>query len=113
MIRVIFQGFAALALMCGSSLAAQQHEEHGGHGEQLGRVQFATSCPGAAHRGVEQGVAYLALSPNRARSLFGLARSAQLAGDSATAQAKYRFLRLMTKADGGRPEIAQRAAAGR
>jgi len=100
MIRVIFQGFAALALVCGSSLAAQQHEEHGGH---------------AAHRGVEQGVAYLALSPNRARSLFGLARSAQLAGDSATAQAKYRFLRLMTKADGGRPEIAiaQRAAAGR
>jgi tetratricopeptide (TPR) repeat protein len=51
--------------------------------------------------------ATLALSPNRARSLFGLARAAQLAGDTATALAKYQeFLNLMAKADGGRPEIA-------
>jgi len=49
----------------------------------------------------------LALSPNRARSLFGLARAAALAGDVPTAQAKYReFLSLMAKADGGRPELA-------
>jgi hypothetical protein len=52
-------------------------------------------------------VATLALSPNRARSLFGLARAAQLTGDNATALAKYQeFLNLMAKADGGRPEIA-------
>ena len=51
--------------------------------------------------------ATLALSPNRARSLFGLARAAELTGDMATARAKYQeFLTLMVKADGGRPEIA-------
>ena len=51
--------------------------------------------------------ATLALSPNRARRLFGLARAAQLTGDIATALAKYQqFLNLMAKADGGRPEIA-------
>jgi hypothetical protein len=52
-------------------------------------------------------MATLALSPNRARSLFGLASAAALAGDMPTAQAKYReFLSLMAKADGGRPELA-------
>src|SRR6266700_3158198 len=51
--------------------------------------------------------ATLALSPHRARSLFGLARAAELTGDSATARAKYQeFLNVMAKADGGRPEIA-------
>jgi tetratricopeptide (TPR) repeat protein len=58
MIRFI-QGLAMLVLACGTSLAAQMPEEHGGHAEQLGRVRFATSCRGAAHSGVEQGVAYL------------------------------------------------------
>ena len=58
MIRVI-QGLAALALVCGMPLTAQQPEEHGGHAEQLGRVQFPTSCRGAARSGVERGVAYL------------------------------------------------------
>jgi hypothetical protein len=43
----------------------------------------------------------------RARSLFGAARAAQLAGDGATAKAGYReFLKLMSKADGRRPELA-------
>jgi tetratricopeptide (TPR) repeat protein len=58
----------------------------------------------------------LALSPNRARSLFGLARAAELAGDMPTALARYReFLKLMAKAEGGRPElaIARRALASR
>jgi tetratricopeptide (TPR) repeat protein len=50
--------------------------------------------------------ATLALSPNRARSLFSLARAAELTGDTATALAKYQeFLKLMAKADGARPEI--------
>jgi len=60
--------------------------------------------------------ATLALSPNRARSLFGLARAAELTGDAATALAKYReFLSLMAQSDGGRPEIAlaRRALASR
>ena len=58
----------------------------------------------------------LVLSPNRARSLFGLAHAAELTGDMATALAKYQeFLTLMAKADGGRPEIAiaRRAVASR
>jgi hypothetical protein len=58
----------------------------------------------------------LALSPNRARSLFGLARAAELTGDMRTALARYReFLTLMAKADGARPElaIARRALASR
>jgi tetratricopeptide (TPR) repeat protein len=45
--------------------------------------------------------------PRRARSLFGKARAAELAGDRAGAKAGYReFLKLMSKADGGRPELA-------
>jgi hypothetical protein len=56
--------------------------------------------------------ATLALSPNRARSLFGLAQAARLSGDSATALMKYReFLTLMAASDGGRPEIALARAA--
>jgi hypothetical protein len=44
----------------------------------------------------------------RARSLFGAARAAELAGDRAAAKAGYReFLRLMSKADGDRPELAK------
>ena len=43
----------------------------------------------------------------RAQSLFGAARAAELAGDRAAAKAGYRqFLRLMSKADGNRPELA-------
>jgi Tfp pilus assembly protein PilF len=43
--------------------------------------------------------------PRRARSLFGAARAAELAGDRAGATAGYQeFLRLMSKADGDRPE---------
>jgi hypothetical protein len=60
MIRSI-PGLAVVAstLACAVSLAAQLPEEHGGHAEQLGRVQFATSCRGSAQSGVEHGVAYL------------------------------------------------------
>jgi hypothetical protein len=43
--------------------------------------------------------------PGRARSLFGAARAAELAGDRAKAKAGYReFLKLMSKGDGQRPE---------
>ena len=64
----------------------------------------------AAGRPAEARAAYLATlarEPGRARSTFGAARAAQLAGDRAAAAAGYRaYLRLMAKADGERPEIA-------
>jgi len=50
--------------------------------------------------------ATLAREPRRARSLFGLARSAELAGDLKAAASDYReLLQLMQKADGGRAEV--------
>ena len=52
----------------------------------------------------------------RARSLFGAARSAELAGDQATAAVEYRtYLAQMANADGERPElrIAKAGAEGR
>ncbi len=50
--------------------------------------------------------ATLMREPGRARSLFGAARAAELAGDRAAAKAGYReFLKLMSKADGDRPEL--------
>jgi hypothetical protein len=63
----------------------------------------------AAARYTEARKAYrmtLAREPRRARSLFGKARAAELAGDRAAASAGYReFLTLMSKADGERPEL--------
>lgn len=51
--------------------------------------------------------ATLAREPNRARSLFGVARSAELAGERRTAAVDYRkFLKAMAKADRGRAEVA-------
>ena len=64
----------------------------------------------AAGRYAEARTAYqatLAREPGRARSLFGAARAAELAGDRATAKTGYReFLKLLSKADGHRPELA-------
>ena len=51
--------------------------------------------------------ATLLREPGRARSLFGAARAAELAGDRTKAMAGYReFLKLMSKSDGKRPELA-------
>jgi tetratricopeptide (TPR) repeat protein len=45
--------------------------------------------------------------PGRARSLFGAARAAELAGDRSGAEAGYRkFVRLMSAGEGRRPELA-------
>jgi hypothetical protein len=72
--------------------------------ELQGDLLLAVGRPALAAKAY---AATLALSPNRARSLFGLARAAELSGDSATARVEYReFLSLMVRADGGRPEIA-------
>ena len=81
--------------------------------ELEGDLLLLVGKPAAAARAYG---AMLVLSPNRARSLFGLAHAAELTGDMATALAKYQeFLTLMAKADGGRPEIAiaRRAVASR
>src|SRR5215218_7338636 len=51
--------------------------------------------------------ATLARERNRARSLFGMGRGAQLGGDRAAAAEDYReFMGLMASADGNRPELA-------
>jgi hypothetical protein len=52
-------------------------------------------------------LATLTREPGRARSVFGAARAAELAGDRAAARAGYReFLELMAQADGDRAELA-------
>jgi hypothetical protein len=57
----------------------------------------------------EARIAYLATlkrEPGRARSVFGAARAAELAGDKAAAARGYRaYLQLMRRADGDRPEL--------
>ena len=64
----------------------------------------------AAGRYAEARAAYeatLAREPGRARSLFGAARAAELAGDRRGARLRYaEFLELMKRADGDRPGIA-------
>jgi hypothetical protein len=66
-------------------------------------LQLAVGQPGAAARAYATS---LQNAPGRARSLFGLARAAELAGDLATARARYEeFLKLMEKGDGERPEL--------
>lgn len=61
-------------------------------------------------RPVQAATAYavaLKIQPRRARSLFGVARAAELAGDGATARARYQeYLALMQRSDGTRPELA-------
>ena len=71
----------------------------------------------ATGRYVEAGEAYratLAREPGRARSLFGLARAAELVGERAAARAAYSdFLRLMSRSDGDRPELTTARAFAR
>src|SRR2546427_5726611 len=72
--------------------------------ELLGDLLLELSRPADAARAYE---ASLRQAPGRARSLFGLARAAEQAGDITTARARYReVLDLMAKADGDRAELA-------
>jgi hypothetical protein len=68
----------------------------------------------AARRYVEAGKAYrltLAREPGRSRSLFGAARSAELGGDRSAARQGYTaYLKMMARADGTRPELANAKA---
>jgi tetratricopeptide (TPR) repeat protein len=55
--------------------------------------------------------ATLAREPGRARSWYGAARAAELAGNHGAAQTDYRsFLKLMEKSDGERPELIRARA---
>ncbi|MGH7614412.1 MAG: tetratricopeptide repeat protein, partial [Gemmatimonadales bacterium] len=56
----------------------------------------------------------LTLEPHRARSVFGAARAAELAGDRAAAVASYRdYLKMLEQSDGDRAELmAARAFVG-
>jgi len=52
--------------------------------------------------------ATLTREPGRARSVYGAARAAELSGDRTAARARYgEYLKLMERADGNRPEIAE------
>lgn len=55
--------------------------------------------------------ATLTKEPNRARTLYGIARAAELAGDAALARDHYRqLIELQSSGDGGRPELQQAKA---
>jgi tetratricopeptide (TPR) repeat protein len=72
--------------------------------ELLGDMLLASGRYAEARKAYQE---TLRREPGRARSLFGAARAAELAGDRAPARAGYReFLKLMSKADGDRPELA-------
>lgn len=73
--------------------------------EVLGDVLLEARRFAEARRAYE---AVLSKEPGRARSVFGAARAAELAGDRAAARAKYRdYLKLMEGATPARPEIEQ------
>jgi tetratricopeptide (TPR) repeat protein len=78
-------------------------------GELLPARELEADMLLAAGRYAAAGAAYratLAREPGRARSLFGAARAAELAGDKEGALAGYRaFLKMMEQADGDRPGI--------
>ena len=79
-------------------------------GELLPARELAGDMLLAAGRPAEARAAYLATlarERGRARSVFGAARAAELAGDRTAAAAGYReYLKLMQKGDGKRAELA-------
>ncbi len=72
---------------------------------------FATGRYAESHAAYET---TLTREPGRARSIFGSARAAELAGDTAGARRRYdEFLAQMKSGDGARAEIAQAKASSR
>ena len=100
--------------LAGANGAADSEDVVGKHAVTPGEVVPARELEAdlllALGRAAEARRAYehvLVLEPHRARSVFGAARAAELAGDRAAAAAGYReYLRQMGKADGSRPELA-------
>ncbi len=76
--------------------------------ELLGDLLLATGRFAAARAAYE---AVLGRERGRARSIYGAARAAELAGDRVAARTGYEeFLRLMAGADGDRPEVGEARA---
>ena len=72
-----------------------------------GLQQFVNQSPWDERAVLRRYRATLAREPGRARSAFGAARAAELAGDRDAATSGYQaFLRLMAKADQGRADVA-------
>jgi hypothetical protein len=72
--------------------------------ELLGDLLVAAGRPAEARQAYQL---TLTREPNRARSIYGLARAAELAGDRAAARTAYQNLvQLMSKADGERAELS-------
>ena len=72
--------------------------------ELLGDMLFASTRYPEARKAYK---ATLAREAGRARSRFGAARAAESAGDAAAARTDYlEYLKLMSEADGSRPELA-------
>ena len=81
--------------------------------ELYGDLLLEVGRPAEARAAYE---ASLVRQPNRARSLFGAARAAELAGDRAAARQRYAELdKLLSAGDGDRPELvlARKALASR
>jgi len=106
----------------GARSAADSEDVVGKHAVTPGEVVPARELEAdlllALGRAAEARRAYehvLALEPHRARSVYGAARAAELAGDRAAALAGYReYVRLMAQADSDRAELAlARAFVGR
>ncbi|HEV2670695.1 MAG TPA: hypothetical protein VGU74_06360, partial [Gemmatimonadales bacterium] len=80
-------------------------------GELLPARELQADMLLAAHRYADARAAYeatLTREPNRARSLYGSARGAELAGDHAAARSRYLlFLAQMQSGDGDRVDIAR------
>ena len=100
--------------LAGAHAAADSEDVVGKHAVTPGEVVPARELEAdmllGLGRAAEARRAYehvLTLEPHRARSVFGAARSAELAGDRSGAAAAYReYVRLMERADGGRAELA-------
>lgn len=100
----------ALSLAKGAADAEEVTDKHQvTPGELLPARELEGDMLLAIGRPAEARTAYqrtLAREPGRARSTFGVARAAELAGDRAAAAAGYRaLLRLMARADPGRTEV--------
>ena len=102
--QVTFEKFL-LPLLCGVACRGLA-----GMGNCRGSGLIEADLLLATGRSAEARAAYtktLEREPGRARSVYGAARAAELAGDVAAAKQGYAaFLKLMEKADGDRAEIA-------
>ncbi len=117
----LFAAGDTAAALAQAHAAAEDEEVTDKHqvtpGELLPARELEADMLLAVGRYAQAGEAYratLSREPGRARSVFGAARAAELAGDGAAAAGGYRdYLKLMEKADGRRTELATARAFSR